>query len=123
MKNIGMTIICVTPMNDCICLMRAAIITPNAVMANASSSISPKTPRTSGDAVGHVDDRASAIRITPCSARDGRAAEALADHDRAAAHRRDHHLAQEAELAVPDDRGGAEDRGEHHRRCTGRRGR
>jgi hypothetical protein len=45
----------------------------------------------------------------------GRAAQALAEHDRRAPHRRDEHLAQEAELAVPDDRGGREDRGEHHR--------
>jgi hypothetical protein len=30
MKNIGITIICIRPMNDCICLMRAATITPNA---------------------------------------------------------------------------------------------
>ena len=37
---------------------------------------------------------------------DGGAAEALAEHHRAAPHGRDHHLAQEAELAVPHDRGG-----------------
>ena len=48
MKNIGITTICVTPMNDCICLMRTATITPNAVIANASSSIIPKMPRTNG---------------------------------------------------------------------------
>ena len=45
MKNIGVTIICITPMNDCICLMRIAIMTPNAVIENASSSCSAKTPR------------------------------------------------------------------------------
>ena len=33
-----------------------------------------------------------------------------------AAHRRDQHLAQEAELAVPDDRDAGEDGGEQHRR-------
>ena len=47
MKNIGITIICMTPMNDCICLIRTAIITPNAVIANASSSCSTKIPRIS----------------------------------------------------------------------------
>jgi hypothetical protein len=47
MKNIGITIICMTPMNDCICLMRAATITPNAVMLNASSSCRAKMPRIS----------------------------------------------------------------------------
>ena len=38
MKNIGITIICMTPMNDCICLIRTAIITPKAVIEKASSS-------------------------------------------------------------------------------------
>ena len=47
MKNIGITIICMTPMNDCICLIRTAIITPNAVIANASSSCRMKIPRIS----------------------------------------------------------------------------
>ncbi len=46
-KNMGMTIICMTPMNDCICLMRAATMIPNAVMAKASSSCRPKMPRIS----------------------------------------------------------------------------
>jgi hypothetical protein len=32
-------------MNDCICLMRAAAITPNAVIANASSTCSAKISR------------------------------------------------------------------------------
>jgi hypothetical protein len=50
MKNIGITIICMTPMNDCICLMRTAIITPNAVIENASSSCRPKIPRISSGA-------------------------------------------------------------------------
>ena len=45
MKNIGVTIICMTPMNDCICLIRAAIITPNAVIENASSSCRKKISR------------------------------------------------------------------------------
>ena len=45
MKNIGITIICMTPMNDCICLMRTATITPKAVIANASASCRKKTPR------------------------------------------------------------------------------
>jgi hypothetical protein len=39
---------------------------------------------------------------------------ALTDHDRRAAHRRDQHLAHEAELAVGDDRPGREQRGKHH---------
>jgi hypothetical protein len=43
----GLTIICMTPMNDRICLMRTATITPNAVIAKASSSWRPKTPRVS----------------------------------------------------------------------------
>jgi hypothetical protein len=38
MKKSGMITICISAMNDCIWLMRAAIITPNAVSANASSS-------------------------------------------------------------------------------------
>jgi hypothetical protein len=45
--NIGITIICITPMNDCICLMRIATITPNAVMLNASSSCRAKMPSSS----------------------------------------------------------------------------
>ena len=44
MKNIGMMIICITPKNDCICLMRTAIITPKAVIANASNSWRTKIP-------------------------------------------------------------------------------
>ena len=47
MKNIGITSICMTPKKVCICLMRIAIITPNAVTVNASSSWSPKIPRIS----------------------------------------------------------------------------
>ena len=50
MKNIGITIICMTPMNDCICLIRTAIITPNAVIANASRSCRTKMPRISSGA-------------------------------------------------------------------------
>ena len=45
MKYIGITIICMTPMNDCICLMRIATLRPNAVIANASSSCSASTPK------------------------------------------------------------------------------
>ena len=45
MKNIGVITICITPMNDCICLIRTAIITPNAVIENASSSCSTSTSR------------------------------------------------------------------------------
>ena len=47
MKNIGITTICMTPMKDCICLMRAATITPKAVMLNASSSCRARMPRIS----------------------------------------------------------------------------
>ncbi len=46
MKNIGITTIWVTPMKDWIWVMRAAIITPNAVMLKASSSCRAKTPST-----------------------------------------------------------------------------
>ena len=45
----------------------------------------------------------------------GRAAEAFADDDGTASDRGDQHLAQEAELAVPDDGGGGEHGGEHDR--------
>ena len=41
----GITTICMSPMNVCIWVMRAATITPKAVMVNASSSWSPKIPR------------------------------------------------------------------------------
>ena len=44
MKNIGITISCIRPMKDCICLTRTAAITPKAVMLKASSSCRPKTP-------------------------------------------------------------------------------
>ena len=44
-KNSGMSSICCSAMNDWIWLMRAAIITPNAVSVTASSSSSPKTVR------------------------------------------------------------------------------
>ena len=40
-----MTSIWVSAMNACICLIRAAIITPNAVSVNESSSSSPITVR------------------------------------------------------------------------------
>ena len=43
-KNIGMIAICMSAMKDCICVMRAATITPKAVIANASSS-SARTAR------------------------------------------------------------------------------
>jgi hypothetical protein len=43
MKNIGMTSIWVSAMNDCIWLIRAAAITPKAVMAKASRTCSAKT--------------------------------------------------------------------------------
>ena len=42
MKNIGMIAICMTAMNDCIWVMRAAAVMPKAVIANASSSCRPK---------------------------------------------------------------------------------
>ena len=38
MKYIGMMIICITPMNDCIVLIRIATLRPNAVITNASNS-------------------------------------------------------------------------------------
>ncbi len=37
-KYIGMITICISAMNDCICVIRAATITPKAVIAKASSS-------------------------------------------------------------------------------------
>ena len=46
-KNSGMISICVSAMNDCIWLTRAAAMTPKAVMVNASSSWIPKTARIS----------------------------------------------------------------------------
>ena len=45
MKNIGMITICISAMNDCIWFIRAANITPNAVIANASSSASANSSR------------------------------------------------------------------------------
>ncbi len=45
MNIIGVITIWVTPMNDCICLIRIAIITPNAVIANASSNCSTSSSR------------------------------------------------------------------------------
>ena len=65
MKNIGITIICMTPMNDCICLIRTAIITPNAVIVNASSSCSMKIPMISSGSYGTPTSPASRITITP----------------------------------------------------------
>ena len=50
MKNIGMTSICVSAMNDCICVMRAAAITPKAVIAKASSTCSAKISSSSAGA-------------------------------------------------------------------------
>lgn len=38
-----MIAICMIAMNDCICVMRAATITPKAVIANASSICSANT--------------------------------------------------------------------------------
>jgi len=37
-KYMGMIAICISAMNDCIWVMRAAIMTPKAVIANASRS-------------------------------------------------------------------------------------
>ena len=45
MKNIGMITICISAMNDCIWLILAANITPKAVIANASSSVSASSSR------------------------------------------------------------------------------
>ena len=42
MKNIGMIAICMSAMKDCTWLMRAATITPKAVIAKASKSCSAK---------------------------------------------------------------------------------
>ncbi len=50
MKNIGMTIICITPMNDCICLIRAAIITPKAVMREGEQELQAEDAKTSPSA-------------------------------------------------------------------------
>ena len=44
MKNIGITIICMTPKNACICLIFTAIMTPKAVIVNASNSCRAKIP-------------------------------------------------------------------------------
>ena len=65
MKNIGITTICITPMNDCICLIRTAIITPNAVIANASASCRTKIPRISSGSYGTWTSPARQITITP----------------------------------------------------------
>ena len=43
MKNIGISSIWVFAMNDWICLMRTASITPNAVSVNASSTCMANT--------------------------------------------------------------------------------
>ncbi len=46
-----MITICISAMNDCICVTRAATITPNAVIVKASSELDRRTPSTiSGDA-------------------------------------------------------------------------
>ena len=50
----------------------------------------------------------------PCRVATSGAAQGLADHDGAAADRGDQHLAEEPELAVPDDRGRREHGGEQH---------
>ena len=111
-----MTIICITPMNDCICLMRTATMTPNAVMLKASSSCSAKTPRISAGVVGHAHEaRPAQSTITPWKHATVAPPRHLPITIDAAPHRRDHHLAQEAELAVPHDRRRREHRGEHHR--------
>src|SRR3954468_6129852 len=102
-------------MNDCICLIRTATMTPKAVTENASSSCSAKTPSSSAGSYGTWTAPARQITSRPLEPGRGRAAKALADDDRAAPHRGHHHLAQEAELAVPHDRRGREHRGEHDR--------
>jgi hypothetical protein len=43
----GITTICMTPMKAVICLMRAATITPKAVMLKASRSCRARMPRIS----------------------------------------------------------------------------
>ena len=65
MKNIGITTICISPMNDCIWVMRTATMTPKAVMLNASSSWRAKTPRISPGSYGTCTVPASPSRITP----------------------------------------------------------
>ena len=84
-------------------------------MENASSNCRAKIPEQQQRVVGHVHETGQADHDHALEAGHGRAAEAFADHDRAAPDRRDHHLAQESELPVPDDRRGREHRGEHHR--------
>ena len=88
-----MTTICITPMNVCICLMRTDD-------HHAEGGDGEREQQLQAE---HAEDSASRrmARQRPGErsrsgpgAGDGRAAEALADDDRAAPDRRDHHLAQ-----------------------------
>ncbi len=54
MKNIGMTTICMTPMNDCICVIRAATMTPNAVMREREQQLQREDPEDQQRVVGDV---------------------------------------------------------------------
>ena len=66
--------------------------------------------------VGDADGAEQRQQHQALQGRHDRAAEALAPDDRGPRDRRDHHLAQEAELPVPDQRDAGEGGGEEHRR-------
>src|SRR5580693_9309028 len=61
----GMIAICISAMNDCIWVMRAATITPKAVIANASSSCSANTSMISVALYGTPTSPARQSTITP----------------------------------------------------------
>ncbi len=106
MKNIGITIICMTPMNDCICLIADRHRQAEAGDREREQQLEAQHAEDQSEAVWHVHGPRDREHDQTLNGRDGGAAKAFADHDRAAPDRRNHHLPQEPEFTVPDDRRG-----------------
>ena len=101
--------------------MRLASTMPSAVVMRASRNKEPSSPSTLATVRSTPTSGASAMSTSTLGQRDASTANRLAEHERAARHRRDEHLSHETELAVPDDRDrGIQRRGDHrHREHTG----
>jgi len=90
--------------NDSMRLVCAAISVPTAVSRQRRQRHLEQQDDEQRRAVGDVDQSGQQQHDRALDGGHGGAAEALADHQGAAAHRSDQHLPQEAELPVPDDR-------------------
>ena len=77
-----MTSICVNAMNACICVTRAAIITPNAVSVKESSNNSPIMVSKQNGTVRYAREPGQGQNDDSLERRNRRTAEAFPDNDR-----------------------------------------